>query len=1238
MSKARRPNAWDISFPSEAAGPSAALKRSPAAADSETLAGPVDPQYPTVDKRPRLDEPDQRQRGPSGPKRSYVPRPEDVKESGDMVIFGEDPLDHDESSMEKPMRLLADFAIFDPRGFELVSLDLLDNSDTQGHQFEAAGFVAPVFLNKEDEGQEDELDDEDDRRRQLQRLRTSAIFSYTIDYTKADDPVYIETQYSWYELCAPSALYHGIFHKFYRPHRLAQVVVSTALATPSLSFADFSADIEGGWDYRLAKHLQAQDFQDVMPLVQVLLDDFDEGTKQIVLAAPFVQHLLAQRSASHVQSVTIPQHPRHIPGPHSVNNAALSGNLDLAVLRPHAQNPTHVSPLIDSLAMGLFHEHLKVVGPPPKHPSQAVLKQQNDAMLTEVLRMLNRAKEPEENISVQFPYNCRLDGQYWGAVIIDGNKYEVGDCIILEAQKYGGRSKPEFPDDPQNLPTNTHIADFCWFAKIVHINQQQQQFHVQWYEHGSQTFLQEICNPQELFLWPSCSNICIKNALGKIVVHNTLPSNRELGPLEFLCRFVYDETDASFSDINRKAAAIANSFPPPDNCMTCHLIAQHTDNKFCRAVDGGLSFAGHNYHLHEYVLYKTEDGPAGLGRIDKIHFPKSARASGSAVVHITRLGRMATLLSSRVLSSNTSKLMHEREVFMTKETQKLDAQFLLRPCIVAHRDDVTNLETWLALSPFHFVIRYQLPSLDSPWSQHTSLKRRSVLACQQCLDEDNAQSEQLDQFIAEDKGCLRAFDPFGGVGAFALAMEELQCLKLTHAVEITPSAALTLRENSPSTVVYNQCSNLVFQHAVKAHAGKLSSNDQLHGLHDNSPLPKTPSPEEIDCIIAGFPCQPHSHLNMFRKANDRKSHLLLNLLSWVDFLRPKYCIFENVRGFLSYNLHARQAGKYRVEGGIAMGGVKFLVHALLAMGYQVRFGLLQAGHYGTPQSRVRFFLYAAQHGYPLPQLPQPTHDFPQQDALQIKFPNGTVIKPILTTNGTAPMKFISVAEAIGDLPEFDWKDPGKMMPAAPERPGVLTLECNPADKSCGLSGPCPSETLSYRFERPRTSYQAKSRSRATTDLQHFTRALPADTVERVVKLPLEPEADYRRLDARLREWQNANPGSALARDGFRRGLYGRLDKDKWFHTTVTNVEPTAKQSYVIHPWCKRVLTVRELARSQGFPDWFVFHAIDDNVKTLQRHIGNAVPWPVSEALARELRAVMLKKWLQDREDAIEIED
>lgn len=32
---------------------------------------------------------------------------------------------------------------------------------------------------------------------------------------------------------------------------------------------------------------------------------------------------------------------------------------------------------------------------------------------------------------------------------------------------------------------------------------------------------------------------------------------------------------------------------------------------------------------------------------------------------------------------------------------------------------------------------------------------------------------------------------------------------------------------------------------------------------------------------------------------------------------------------------------------------------LYSFSYQVRFSLLQAGHYGAPQSRVRFFLFAA---------------------------------------------------------------------------------------------------------------------------------------------------------------------------------------------------------------------------------------------------------------------------------------
>jgi DNA (cytosine-5)-methyltransferase 1 len=161
------------------------------------------------------------------------------------------------------------------------------------------------------------------------------------------------------------------------------------------------------------------------------------------------------------------------------------------------------------------------------------------------------------------------------------------------------------------------------------------------------------------------------------------------------------------------------------------------------------------------------------------------------------------------------------------------------------------------------------------------------------------------------------------------------------------------RRNSPNTTVYNQCVNELLRYAIKLCRGVLEDDEVPKNIHDNSRLPPPPQPGDIDVIIAGFPwyvsillispsdmqrepvSQPHSQLNMFQKANDIKSNLILNLLSWVDFLEPKYCIFENVRGFLSYNLNAIQVDEHRTAGGISMGGLKFLVHAMLSMKYVV---------------------------------------------------------------------------------------------------------------------------------------------------------------------------------------------------------------------------------------------------------------------------------------------------------------
>jgi len=170
---------------------------------------------------------------------------------------------------------------------------------------------------------------------------------------------------------------------------------------------------------------------------------------------------------------------------------------------------------------------------------------------------------------------------------------------------------------------------------------------------------------------------------------------------------------------------------------------------------------------------------------------------------------------------------------------------------------------------------------------------------------------------------------------------------------------------------------------------------------------------------------------------------------------------------------------------------------------------LQAGHYGLPQSRVRFFLFAAKRGEVLPEFPQPTHDFPVIDALKIKLSNGRDIQPIHTLRGTAPCHFVTIDDAIGDLPLFDWKGtknipiPGNDNGALEFNRNVPALKCDLGNGRCGFEG-----EVGYRSE-PMTTYQAWCRRKQTKNLQHFTRVLKEDIVNRVVHIPLRPRADYR---------------------------------------------------------------------------------------------------------------------------------
>ncbi|OBZ68208.1 DNA (cytosine-5)-methyltransferase 1B [Grifola frondosa] len=867
-----------------------------------------------------------------------------------------------------------------------------------------------------------------------------------------------------------------------------------------------------------------------------------------------------------------------------------SGNVDLAVLRPEKQNRTHVTPLIDKLARGLFREHLEVVGPRPKRLDERVLKQQALEARLRLLDMLARTMNDRRKI--EFPHAKQLqhrDRVYW-----------VGDVVLTQAGSYRDRRVPDVPTDLDSLPDDATLPDFFWFARIIYIDQQRKKLHVQWFEHSSQTFLQEIGNPQELFLFKTCDHVDIKLVVGKVKVHRLPAMEAEVGPLDYFYNFVYDEADASFTSVNDLNNSLAESLRPPNNCPACLIFEQQSEDDYGRKIDNGrgVAYRGERYHEHDFAVIQTEDGPAQIGQIMDIRFSSRARQLGSTVLTVRVLGRTSDIIDI---------FPRDRHLFFTDEVADVSVADLVHRCSVRHYLSVSDLSKWLAVSPFHFYTKYHFPSLDvNDWDDRTELLPDNIPQCMSCSEEDEKRVKQLEEFMRRRRP-LRALDPFGGVGAFGLGMEESGCIKMTHAVEISPSAAETLRRNSPGTLVYNQCSNIVLRR-TKAIMWTFPRVLEMANSYRDKPQLQ----ERLTVLLQAF------HVN-----------------------RIPFCYMENVRGFLSYNLNTTQAGRYRVEGGIKMGGLKFLVRALLAMGYQVHFSLLQAAHYGTPQSRVRFFLIAALHGHTLPAFPQPTHDFPLHDALELKFPNGISIRPIRTANGLAPCKFVSIDDAIGDLPRFDWKNPRKLelstrqylddIPEEGHR-NIPAIACDRSKPYCG-----PAKTEPYHHRKPLTSFQVRCRIRPTTDLQHFTRVLKEETVERVVNIPLNPKADYKSLNPYLWEWQFSNPSSAVARDGFRPGLYGRLDKDGWFQTTVTNVEPTAKQSWVLNPYCKRVVTVRELARSQGFPDHFVFYSMHSDVKTMQRQIGNAVPWPVAAALGRELRQTLFRQWQRDQEEAIVVE-
>lgn len=86
--------------------------------------------------------------------------------------------------------------------------------------------------------------------------------------------------------------------------------------------------------------------------------------------------------------------------------------------------------------------------------------------------------------------------------------------------------------------------------------------------------------------------------------------------------------------------------------------------------------------------------------------------------------------------------------------------------------------------------------------------------------------------------------------------------------------------------------------------------------------------------------------------------------------------------------------------------------------YQVRFSVLQAGVYGSPQNRRRVIFWGARRGLPLPEFPIPTHNFDSK-LWAVQLDTGLRLDHVSRDpdrpHRGAPLRAVTVDDVISDL-------------------------------------------------------------------------------------------------------------------------------------------------------------------------------------------------------------------------------
>ena len=405
------------------------------------------------------------------------------------------------------------------------------------------------------------------------------------------------------------------------------------------------------------------------------------------------------------------------------------------------------------------------------------------------------------------------------------------------------------------------------------------------------------------------------------------------------------------------------------------------------------------------------------------------------------------------------------------------------------------------------------------------------------------------------EGKLRGLDIFAGCGGLSHGLHESGVATTNWAIEIFDPAARAYKLNNPDCTVFSDDCNLLLAHA-------------MNGVGQNRKGQKIPRQGEVDILCGGPPCQGFSGMNRFnqREYSQFKNSLVSTYLSYCDYYRPRFFILENVKNFASY------------KKGMVL---KLCLRTLVKMGYQCTFAVLQAGQFGVAQTRRRAIILAAAPGEQLPLYPEPRHVFSPSDCQLSVQIDKVRYDSNVRWKSSAPYRTVTVRDTLSDLPvikngtgrqEIRYGGEAKTHFQKTIRKGSEVLQDHITKNMTPLVEArfelIPTTPGSDWRDLPNKGMQLKDGSWAKK-LIYSHHDVKQGRSSTGAKRGVCACADGRskcdpadKQDRTLIPWCLPHTG---ARHNHWAGLYGRIDYDGFFSTTITNPEPMGKQGRVLHP-------------------------------------------------------------------------